>query len=83
MSIQQMPYPPYIKTHEGDIHLRNVITSFIVLAIFMPLYIEVTYAAKEKFIGINVSTLLHIFFLFMYLRDYCKVLFTYLTVHRF
>lgn len=61
MSIQRMPYPPYIKTDEADIVLREVISTFAVIAFVIPLCIEASYAAKEKFIGVNVSTELFLF----------------------
>lgn len=50
-----MPYPPYVKIDEADILLREAISSFAVIAFVIPLCIEVGYAAKEKFIGVNVS----------------------------
>lgn len=56
MSIQRMPYPPYIKTDPADIILREVICTFAVIAFVIPLCVEATYASKEKFIGVNVST---------------------------
>lgn len=58
MSIQRMPYPPYVKIDEADIVLREVISTFAVIAFVIPLCIEVSYASKEKFIGVNVSIVL-------------------------
>lgn len=57
MSIQQMPYPPHIKIDAANIILRAVISTFAVLTFLIPLCIETTYASKEKFIGVNVSTI--------------------------
>lgn len=56
MSIQRMPYPPYIKMDQADIILRQVICTFAVIAFLMPLCVETNYASQEKFIGITVST---------------------------
>lgn len=83
MSIQQMPYPPHIEIDAADIVLRAVISTFAVIAFLIPLSIETTYASKEKFIGVNVSTLLHNFFTFMRICNYCKLSFACLLVHRF
>lgn len=55
MSIQRMPYPPYVKIDTADIILREIISTFAVMAFVIPLCMEANYAAKEKFIGINVS----------------------------
>lgn len=51
-----MPYPPYIKTNLADTSLRELISVFAVAIFLIPLCIETNYAAKEKFIGVNVST---------------------------
>ncbi|XP_011704820.1 PREDICTED: uncharacterized protein LOC105460071, partial [Wasmannia auropunctata] len=53
MSIQQMPYPPYIKMDVADTVMRTVISAFVVMAFIIPLCIEVSYSTKEKFIGVN------------------------------
>ena len=49
-----MPYPPYIKIDESDTILRLVICMFAVIAFLIPLCVEINYATKEKYIGINV-----------------------------
>ncbi|XP_011879850.1 PREDICTED: retinal-specific ATP-binding cassette transporter-like [Vollenhovia emeryi] len=54
MSIQRMPYPPYVKIDEADVVLREVISSFGVIAFLIPLCVEASYFSKEKFIGVNV-----------------------------
>ncbi|XP_017755068.1 PREDICTED: ATP-binding cassette sub-family A member 1-like [Eufriesea mexicana] len=54
VSIQQMPYPPYVKTDDFDTLLRLVICTFAVIAFLFPLCVETNYATKEKYIGINV-----------------------------
>ncbi|XP_011705351.1 PREDICTED: uncharacterized protein LOC105460562, partial [Wasmannia auropunctata] len=54
MSIQQMPYPPYIQMDVADTVLRIAIATFAVMAFIIPLCIEVSYSTKEKFIGVNV-----------------------------
>ncbi|TGZ53371.1 phospholipid-transporting ATPase ABCA3 [Temnothorax longispinosus] len=54
MSIQRMPYPPYVKIDEADVMLRKGISQFVVLVFVIPLCIEASYATKEKFIGVNV-----------------------------
>ncbi|KAG7200279.1 hypothetical protein KM043_017746 [Ampulex compressa] len=54
LSIQQMPYPPYVKIDVADMALRSVICMFAVVAFLIPLCIEANFAAKEKFIGVNV-----------------------------
>ncbi|XP_011706146.1 PREDICTED: uncharacterized protein LOC105461345, partial [Wasmannia auropunctata] len=54
MSIQQMPYPPYIKMDKADTMLRATIATFAVMAFIIPLCIEVSYSTKEKFNGVNV-----------------------------
>ncbi|KAF7399046.1 hypothetical protein HZH66_006943 [Vespula vulgaris] len=53
ISIQRMPYPPYIKTNLADTSLRELISVFAVAIFLIPLCIETNYAAKEKFIGVN------------------------------
>nr|XP_034183985.1 retinal-specific phospholipid-transporting ATPase ABCA4-like [Osmia lignaria] len=54
VSIQRMPYPPYVKIDESDILLRVGICMFAVIAFLIPLCIETNYATKEKYIGVNV-----------------------------
>ncbi|KAK2576776.1 hypothetical protein KPH14_005420 [Odynerus spinipes] len=54
ISIQRMPYPPYIRTNIADTVLRNLISVFAVVIFLIPLCIETNYAAKEKFIGVNI-----------------------------
>ncbi|XP_050474315.1 phospholipid-transporting ATPase ABCA1-like [Bombus huntii] len=54
VSIQRMPYPPYIKIDESDTILRQAICIFAVIAFLIPLCVEINYATKEKYIGINV-----------------------------
>ncbi|XP_011496889.1 PREDICTED: ATP-binding cassette sub-family A member 1-like [Ceratosolen solmsi marchali] len=54
ISIQKMPYPPYIKLNENDMISRILFCGFAVIAFLIPLCVEATYAADEKFIGINV-----------------------------
>lgn len=74
MSIQRMPYPPYVKIDEADIMLREAISTFVVLIFVIPLCIETNYAAKEKFIGINVSTVFLFTFSFLITEEYLSVL---------
>ena len=50
-----MPYPPHIKLDENDLITRILFCGFAVIAFLIPLCVEATYAADEKFIGINVS----------------------------
>ncbi|XP_008203603.1 phospholipid-transporting ATPase ABCA1 isoform X2 [Nasonia vitripennis] len=54
VSIQQMPYPPYVQLNENDMITRILFCGFAVIAFLIPLCVEATYAADEKFIGINV-----------------------------
>ncbi|XP_014231053.1 ATP-binding cassette sub-family A member 3-like isoform X1 [Trichogramma pretiosum] len=54
ISLEQMPYPPYIKIDEADLITRIMFCGFAVIAFLIPLCIESTFAAEEKFIGINV-----------------------------
>ncbi|XP_011644080.1 retinal-specific ATP-binding cassette transporter-like [Pogonomyrmex barbatus] len=54
MSLQRMPYPPYVKIDDLDIALREAISLFAVIIFVIPLCVEVSYASKEKFIGVNV-----------------------------
>ncbi|XP_018365508.1 PREDICTED: retinal-specific ATP-binding cassette transporter-like [Trachymyrmex cornetzi] len=54
MSIQRMPYPPYVKIDVVDTIFRMVIVSFGVTIFLITLCVETNYASKEKFIGINV-----------------------------
>ena len=51
-----MPYPPYIGLDVSDAIARILYCAFAVIAFLIPLCVESTYAAKEKFIGINVSS---------------------------
>ncbi|XP_043500226.1 ATP-binding cassette sub-family A member 7-like [Polistes fuscatus] len=53
ISIQRMPYPPYVKTNVADKMLRQIISVFAVAIFLIPLCIEINYTAKEKFIGVN------------------------------
>lgn len=50
-----MPYPPYVQLNENDMMTRILFCGFAVIAFLIPLCVEATYAADEKFIGINVS----------------------------
>lgn len=50
-----MPYPPYVQLNENDMITRILFCGFAVIAFLIPLCVEATYAADEKFIGINVS----------------------------
>ncbi|KAJ8686324.1 hypothetical protein QAD02_022118 [Eretmocerus hayati] len=54
VSIQEMPHPPHVKVDAGDVFTRTLYCAFAVAAFLIPLCIETTYAADEKFIGINV-----------------------------
>ncbi|KAK9310741.1 hypothetical protein QLX08_000052 [Tetragonisca angustula] len=54
VSIQKMPYPPYVKIDEFDTILRLVICMFAVIAFLIPLCVEINYATTEKYIGVNV-----------------------------
>ncbi|XP_012054736.1 PREDICTED: ATP-binding cassette sub-family A member 1 [Atta cephalotes] len=54
MSIQRMPYPPYVKIDMADTVFRMVIVSLGVIIFLITLCVETNYASKEKFIGINV-----------------------------
>ncbi|XP_058807246.1 phospholipid-transporting ATPase ABCA1-like isoform X2 [Phymastichus coffea] len=54
ISIQQMPYPPHVRLDESDIFTRILFCGFAVIAFLIPLCVEATYPAEEKFIGINV-----------------------------
>lgn len=77
MSIQRMPYPPYVKIDEADTLLREAISTFAAITFVIPLCIEASYASKEKFIGINVSTVLFLFtFPFLITEGYLSVLFS-------
>ncbi|OAD58505.1 ABC transporter A family member 3 [Eufriesea mexicana] len=58
VSIQQMPYPPYVKTDDFDTLLRLVICTFAVIAFLFPLCVETNYATKEKYIARFVITIL-------------------------
>lgn len=50
-----MPHPPHVKVNADDVFTRLMYCGFAVIAFLIPLCIEATYAADEKFIGINVS----------------------------
>ncbi|OAD58503.1 ATP-binding cassette sub-family A member 3 [Eufriesea mexicana] len=54
MSIQQMPYPPYVHTYRIDISLGYMMCIVAVIAFLFPLCVETNYATKEKIMGINV-----------------------------
>ncbi|XP_014485767.1 PREDICTED: ATP-binding cassette sub-family A member 1-like [Dinoponera quadriceps] len=54
MSIQRMPYPPHVKIDDSDTILRAMIATFAVIIFIIPLCVEASYAAQEKFIGVNV-----------------------------
>ncbi|XP_011050473.1 PREDICTED: ATP-binding cassette sub-family A member 1-like isoform X1 [Acromyrmex echinatior] len=54
MSIQRMPYPPYVKIDVADTVFRMIIVSLGVTIFLITLCVETNYASKEKFIGINV-----------------------------
>ncbi|XP_066601076.1 phospholipid-transporting ATPase ABCA3-like [Prorops nasuta] len=54
ISIQQMPYPPYIKIDNKDISLREIAASFALIAFLIPLCNEVGFVAREKYLGINI-----------------------------
>lgn len=55
MSIQRVPYPPYVKIDDSDVLLREMIATFAVTVFVIPLCIEANYASQEKFIGVTVS----------------------------
>lgn len=50
-----MPYPPHIKVDDNDEMIRTMYSMTAVMAFLIPLCIEATFAANEKFIGVNVS----------------------------
>ena len=50
-----MPYPPHIEVNDNDEITRTMYAGTAVMAFLIPLCIEATFAANEKFIGINVS----------------------------
>ncbi|XP_053973007.1 retinal-specific phospholipid-transporting ATPase ABCA4-like isoform X1 [Hylaeus volcanicus] len=54
LSIQRMPYPPYVKIDDADTMLRVGICMFAVIAFLIPLCLETSYATKEKYIGVHV-----------------------------
>ncbi|XP_076238688.1 ATP-binding cassette sub-family A member 17 isoform X2 [Calliopsis andreniformis] len=54
VSLQRMPYPPYVKIDDSDKVLRMLICMFAVIIFAIPLCIETNYATKEKYIGVNV-----------------------------
>lgn len=69
-----MPYPPYVKIDDADVLLREAICTFAVIAFVVPLCIEATYASKEKFIGVTVSTQYYLFsFMFLITEKYLSV----------
>ncbi|XP_017876215.1 ABC transporter A family member 1-like [Ceratina calcarata] len=53
VSIQRMPYPPYVKVDTGDTILRTVFCMFSVIAFVVPLALEINYSSKEKQIGVH------------------------------
>ena len=53
-----MPYPPHVQLDENDMITRILFCGFAVIAFLIPLCVEATYAADEKFIGVNVSLVL-------------------------
>ena len=61
-----MPYPPYVKIDMADTIFRMVIVSLGVIIFLITLCVETNYASKEKFIGINVSTLFFLYFLYVF-----------------
>jgi len=63
MSIQKMPYPPHVKIDIMDLVLREAICTFAVISFLISLCVEANYASKEKFIGVNVSSLTFLYFL--------------------
>lgn len=67
MSIQRMPYPPYVKIDVADVLLRKAICTFAVTAFVIPLCIEASYSSKEKFIGVNVSISFYFLISFLFL----------------
>jgi hypothetical protein len=72
MSIQKMPYPPHVKIDTTDLVLREVICTFTVISFLIPLCIEANYASKEKFIGVNVSSVI-----FFYVLSYlCSIIYS-------
>lgn len=75
-----MPYPPYVKIDEADIVLREVISTFAVIAFVIPLCIEAGYASKEKFIGVNVSIVLFLF-IFLFVLNHEKI-FSFVLISR-
>ncbi|XP_039306572.1 retinal-specific phospholipid-transporting ATPase ABCA4 [Solenopsis invicta] len=54
LSIQRMPYPPYIRIDDADVIVRELICGIAVTIFVIPLCIEANYATKEKFIGVTV-----------------------------
>ncbi|CAL7939780.1 unnamed protein product [Xylocopa violacea] len=54
VSLQRMPYPPFVMVDESDTILRLVICMFAVIVFLIPLCVETNYATKEKYIGVNV-----------------------------
>ncbi|KOC60391.1 ABC transporter A family member 6 [Habropoda laboriosa] len=54
VSLQKMPYPPFIKRDESDIILRLAICTFAVIGFLIPLCVETNYSTAEKNIGVNV-----------------------------
>ncbi|CAK9811271.1 Phospholipid-transporting ATPase ABCA3 [Anthophora quadrimaculata] len=54
VSLQKMPYPPFIKKDESDIMLRLAMCTFAVIGFLIPLCVEANYSTAEKNIGVNV-----------------------------
>lgn len=54
ISLQQMPDPPHIELDSNDEMIRTMYAMTAVMAFLIPLCIEATYAANEKFIGVNI-----------------------------
>lgn len=52
--------PPHIELDSNDEMIRTMYAMTAVMAFLIPLCIEATYAANEKFIGVNVSTFLNL-----------------------
>lgn len=55
-----MPDPPHIEVDSNDQMIRTMYAMTAVMAFLIPLCIEATYAANEKFIGVNVSLIISI-----------------------
>lgn len=55
MAIQQMPYPPYIKSNPDNAILLSFVATLSAFVFLIISSIEISFPANEKFIGINVS----------------------------